>query len=68
MTKKSNEVQTLWAGIGNYYGDVKLYLYPDGTYTLGIDTHSGLDDRKVSKKFAMAFIKEFSKPDELEPN
>jgi|694.fasta_scaffold42558_13 hypothetical protein len=64
---ESNQVKTLWAGIGNYYGDVKLYIYPDGTYTLGIDTHVGLDDCRVSKEFAMAFLKEFE-PKQAELN
>jgi hypothetical protein len=64
---ESNQVKTLWAGIGNYYGDVKLYIYPDGTYALGIDTHVGLDDCRVSKEFAMAFLKEFE-PKQAELN
>lgn len=51
--------EVIKAPLGNYYGRVECYAEDDGTFSLALENHDGLNTVQVSAAFYRAFRREF---------
>ena len=55
-----------YLGLSNYYGSVEVEAKEDGTFIIGLEDHSGYDERNISEELYNLLIKELHEQDDEE--